>query len=51
MKTRAAKAAESPAVYYDRHGVLGEIIDKPVEIALDEELRRQILDGRRSRRL
>lgn len=51
MKTRTAKIAESPAVYYDRHGVLGEILDRPVEIALDEELRRQILDGQRSRRL
>ena len=51
MKTRTARTAVAPAVYCDRHGVLGEILDKPVEIALDEELRRQILDGQRSRRL
>ena len=37
--------------YYDRRGVLGEIVPGRVEFALDEELRRQILGGRRARRL
>jgi hypothetical protein len=31
--------------------VLGELENGPVEFALDEELRRQILEGRRTRRL
>jgi hypothetical protein len=42
---------EDVAEYYERHGVLGELEDGTVEFALDEELRRQILEGRRTRRL
>ncbi len=42
---------EKAAEYYDKHGVLGEIIEGPVEFALEEELRAQILEGRRTRRL
>jgi predicted DNA binding CopG/RHH family protein len=45
------RAKERPAEYYERRGVLGEIDDRPVEFALDEELRRQILRGERARRL
>jgi hypothetical protein len=49
---RTAHAArETPATYYDRHGVIGEIVDEPVEFALDEELRSQVLGGKRARRL
>lgn len=48
---RARAVKETPAEYYDRHGVLGELIDAPVEFALDEELRSQIVHGERSRRL
>ena len=39
------------AAYYDRHGVVGEIEEGPVEFALEEELRDQILKGKRKRRL
>ena len=42
---------ERPARYYDRRGVLGELVGRPVEFALDEELRGQILEGSRGRRL
>lgn len=42
---------ETPAEYYDRRGVLGEIEEAPVAFALEEELRQQILHGRRTRRL
>ena len=42
---------ERPARYYDRRGVLGELVGRPVEFALDEELRDQILEGSRGRRL
>ena len=42
---------EKAAEYYDKRGVLGEIAEGPVEFALEEELRAQILEGRRTRRL
>ena len=46
-----AKTRKEWADYYDRHGVLGEIIEQPVEFALDEELRKRITTGQRKRRL
>jgi hypothetical protein len=51
MKKGARKVKASPAEYYDRRGVLGEMEEGPVEFALEEELRRQILGGKRTRRL
>lgn len=42
---------EDVADVYDREGVLGQIEEEPVEFALDEELREQILKGARRRRL
>lgn len=45
------RTQESAAAYYDRKGVLGELVGPPVEFALDEELREQILEGKRTRRL
>ncbi len=51
MGTLSGKVRENLAVYYDRRGVLGELEERPVEFALEEELRRQILRGRRTRRL
>ena len=47
--TRTLK--EHVAEYYDRRGVLSELDERPVEFALEEELRRQILRGERPRRL
>jgi len=51
MNKGARKVKETPAEYYDRRGVLGELRGSPVEFALEEELRRQILGGKRTRRL
>jgi len=51
MKTRGGRVREGPAEYYDRRGVLGELVEHPVALALNEELREQILRGRRTRRL
>lgn len=51
MGKRASKIKETLAEYYDRHRVLGEILQAPVQFALEEELRAQILKGRRGRRL
>lgn len=46
-----SRARESVAEYYDRRGVLDELVDEPAEFALDVELRREILSGQRRRRL
>jgi len=51
MGKGTGRKRESTAAYYDRRGILGEIEDANVEFSLDEELRRQILRGARSRRL
>ena len=51
MKARKRKVEEPGAEYYDRHGVLRELVPVPVTFALDEELRRQILRGERTRGL
>jgi hypothetical protein len=51
MKKTEGRARESIAEFYDRRGVLGEIEESPVEFALDEELREQIVRGKRARRL
>ena len=48
-KTPSKEAQE--AEYYDKHGILGEIANGPVEMSLETELRRDILSGRRKRRL
>lgn len=45
------KNQEGWAEYYERRGVLREIVDKDVEFALEEDLRAQILQGKRARRL
>ena len=50
MSKRATRMKEDIAKYYERHGVLGELEEGAVEFALDEELRRQILAGQRTRR-
>ena len=50
MKKKTDRRTDD-AAYYDRHGVLGEVRDEPIEFALDDELRRQILHGERRRRL
>lgn len=51
MSKRAPRIKEDAAEYYERRGVLGELEQGTVEFVLDEELRRQILAGQRTRRL
>jgi len=48
---KSTSRKQSTAEYYDRRGILGEIEPGDVEFSLDEELRRQILRGGRTRRL
>lgn len=45
------KKQEDLAEYYERQGVLSEILEENVEFALEEELRAQILQQKRARRL
>ena len=51
MAKRAKPRARNWARWYDEHGVLGQLAEKPVEIALEEELRSSVLAGERARRL
>lgn len=51
MTKALGKVKEDPAAYYDRRGVLGDLDEQPVEFALEEDLRQQILRGSRTRRL
>ena len=48
---RTAKAREDWAAYYDGRGVLRELEERSVAIALDEELRNRIRTGQTRRRL
>lgn len=51
MRRKLAKVKETMAGYYDHRGVMEEIVPGRGEFALEEELRPQIPQGRRSRRL
>jgi hypothetical protein len=51
MNGRASHADSDAAILYDRHGVLNDLVEQPIVFALDEELRAQILSGKRARRL
>src|SRR3972149_10975355 len=51
MARAPGKVKESAAHYYDRRGILGELAEGGAAFALDEELRDQILRGKRTRRL
>lgn len=51
MKRKMASNELLEAKYYDKHGVLREIVDEPVEMSLDTELRRAILSDKRRRNL
>ena len=39
------------AQYYDKHGILKDIIDEPMEMSLKTELRKSILLGKRRKKL
>lgn len=51
MRKSVSRSKEALADYYDRRSILGELVQAPVHFALEEELRAQILSGRRARRL
>jgi len=51
MKVKAVKNIISDEDYYDKRGILGEIIEEDVAISLDEALMRDIVSGKRKRKL
>ena len=51
MKKKGIRDGSLDAKYYDEHGVLEEIIEGPVEMSLETELRKAILSGKRRRNL
>lgn len=51
MKVKASNMKTSDRKYYDERGVLGEMVEKDIPISLDQSLRRDILSGKRKRRL
>ncbi|MBI5056155.1 MAG: hypothetical protein HZB61_06035 [Nitrospirae bacterium] len=51
MKVRAAKKKITDEEYYDKRGVLGEIIEEDVAVSLDEALKRDIITRKRKRKL
>ncbi len=51
MKVKASKKKATDHKYYDERGVLGEIVERNIPISLDQSLRRDIISGKRKRRL
>jgi predicted DNA binding CopG/RHH family protein len=52
MKKKAVIPKEAvEAQYYDRHGILKDLIDEPMEMSLKTELRNSILLGKRKKKL
>ncbi len=51
MKTRRVSKNLKEAGYYEKHDVLKEIIEEPVEVSLETELRESILSGKRKGKL
>jgi hypothetical protein len=50
MKKICSKRSKEKS-YYDKRGVLNEIVDAPIEVSLETGLRKDILSGKRKRRL
>lgn len=51
MKGKTATKKMADEEYYDKHGILGEIVEENVAISLDDALRKDILSGKRKRKL
>ncbi len=51
MKVKTAKKQTSDGEYYDKRGILGEIVDENMVMSLDEALRKDIISGKRKRKL
>ena len=51
MKKRVFSKEAKEAAYYDKHGVMEEIVFEPIEMSLETALKKDILSGKRKRRL
>jgi predicted DNA binding CopG/RHH family protein len=51
MKARSAKKKVTDEDYYDKRGVLSEIVEGEVALSLDDALKQDILSGKRKRKL
>lgn len=51
MKVKASKKKITDREYYDKQGILGEMLEKDVPVSLEQSLQRDILSGKRKRRL
>ena len=51
MKKTGIQKELRTAQYYDKRGALEEILDEPIEMGLETELRKSILSGKRRRKL
>ena len=51
MKTKLSKKEFTDEEYYDSQGVLKDILDEDIDLSLEEALRKDILTGKRRRRL
>ena len=51
MKAKSVKKKVTDEEYYDKRGVLGEIVEDDVALSLEEALKQDILSGKRKRKL
>jgi predicted DNA binding CopG/RHH family protein len=51
MNTKKVKRKIIDEEYYDTHGILGNILDEDIDLSLEDELRENILTGKRRRKL
>jgi hypothetical protein len=51
MRKKVLSKEAEGAAYYDKRGVINEIVDEPIEVSLETGLRMDILSGKRKRRL
>jgi hypothetical protein len=51
MRKKVLSKEGKDTAYYDKRGVIDEIVDEPIEVSLETGLRMDILSGKRKRRL
>ena len=51
MKAKTIKKKATDEEYYDKRGILGEIVEGDVALSLEDALRQDILSGKRKRKL
>ena len=51
MKAKSVKKKVADEEYYDKRGILGEIVEGEVALSLEDALKQDILSGKRKRKL